>query len=364
MRIFALGYSGTGSSAIVHLLNEYENCKKDFGKAYEHIIFYAPHGLFYLEDVILRSNSLYRSDAALNDFYDEMKRLNDNDFAFFGGYKKKYGNRFMQIVDDFINSLVEFSRIGGWSNDYSFKFSVKQTIKDCLGLRNKDESFRPFGMRLDTNGKDGKINFCFDSPDEFYRKARVFIDNYFDMIGYKKDQVIVTDQLLQPQFLKRFMNYSHQDDRFIIFRRDCRDIFINSKYIRQRHNHLPNFPTDAEKFSSFYSRFLRTEPIFEDKRILRLNFEDLVYKYDETVEIIESFIGKDKLGRHIHSKKIFNPEQSIKNTQLFTINDKWKEECKIIEMLLHDYLYDFPYKINTSIEETSDPNPDTSIIKE
>lgn len=59
--------------------------------AYEHVLFYAPHGLFDMEDAILNNNSIYRSDATVNDFYNAMKRLNDNDFGWMGSYQKKYG---------------------------------------------------------------------------------------------------------------------------------------------------------------------------------------------------------------------------------------------------------------------------------
>ena len=114
-------------------------------------------------------------------------------------------------------------------------------------------------------------------------------------------------------------------------------------------------------FIDFYSRMYDSEYFIDDARILRVRFEDFVYNYSEMVCMIEQFIGKENLGEHKYSKEFFNPEISIKNTQLFTINEEWAKEAKIIEnSKLASHLYDFPYINKTSMDEITDPNPDTS----
>lgn len=359
MRVFAMGYSGTGSSAIVHLVKEYEKCQDDYDKAYEHVLFYAPHGLFDLEDAILNNNSIYHSDAAINDFYKEMKRLNDTDFGFFGGYQMRYGDRFMKIVNEFVDELIEFRRKGGWSNDYVYKFNFKVLLKDIVRKVLRRKIKRPFGKVLCVDGHDDVVNFCFDTPEQFYKKAKKFVDSYFEMIGYDEKKVIVTDQILQPQYLCKFINYAGENDRFIVVKRDSRDMFLNAKYIWSRNNGWTIFPTNPEDFSFFYKRLLNTEKKIFDPRILRINFEDLIYKYDETIKTIENFIGEEQLGAHVCPKAFFNPSQSIKNTQLFTICDEWLKESLVIKERMSEDIYAFPYSIKTSIEETSDPNPNT-----
>ena len=37
--------------------------------------------------------------------------------------------------------------------------------------------------------------------------------------------------------------------------------------------------------------------------------------------------------------------KSINNTQLFMQNEEYREECKVIEKELQEYLYAFPYEI-------------------
>ena len=361
MRVFAVGYCGTGSSAIVHLLKEYSNCQDDFDSTFEQLLFYAPHGLFDLEDVLLHNNSLFRSDAAINDFYQAMKRLNDNDFGWFGGYQKKFGDKFMDIVNAFIDDLILYRTKGGWSNDYSYiKNKVKIRTRISYFIKKyilfKKISY-PNSFRLVKVGEDGIINFSFPSPDEFYEKARKFINSYFDLLGYDSNKVLVIDQMLQPQQLERFMNYANNDDKFIVVKRDARDVFLKSKYFWTKQKADYHFPLDATEFSNFYRKFLSTEVIVNDPKIMRIQFEDMIYRYDDTINKIEKFIGANCLGKHIFMKRFFNPEQSVKNTQLFSINVEWKKEAGLIKELMPSEIYAFPYNIETSVTEVISPQP-------
>ena len=85
-------------------------------------------------------------------------------------------------------------------------------------------------------------------------------------------------------------------------------------------------------------------------KVLRIRFEDLIYNYDDEVKRITKFLGftgKD----HINKKSRFDPDISIKNTQLFR-KKEYQEESKIIERELEKYLYNFPYEINNDVKET------------
>ena len=360
MKVIAMGYTATGSSALVHLLKEYSNCYDVDSKNYEHNILYVPNGMFDLEDVLLNNNSMYRSDAALNAFYKEMKNLNDNDYDWFGGYKKRFGNRFMEIVDEFISSLIIYSRDGGWSYDHQFKFSVGNVIKDiakkCIG-----KDVKRFGYRIDIKGHDNITNYSFPTEEEFYRAGRKFIDNYFEMVGYKKNRIYVFDQFIEPWQLYRINRYFDDDIRFVVFDRDPRDTFLLHKYIWSQSHPYYLMPNDVKEFVDFYSRMYEMEKWIDDPRILRVRFEDLIYNYSDSVNMIEQFIGKELLGEHKYQKEFFNPDISIKNTQLFTIDGKWNEEVStMIDSELSKHIYDFPYQHKTTLDDVTDPNPDTS----
>ena len=66
--------------------------------------------------------------------------------------------------------------------------------------------------------------------------------------------------------------------------------------------------------------------------------------------IIINHLGFSKED-HINKKSRFNPELSIKNTQLFN-NVIYKDEIKIIENELKEYLYDFPYSLENQVKDT------------
>lgn len=359
MKVIAMGYTGTGSSALVHLLKEYDNCCDVDTRNYEHNVFYIPHGLFDLEDVLLNNNSMYKSDAAINDFLAAMQNLNDNDYGWFGGYQKRYGTRFMKIVHEFIDSLVIYSRPGGWSNDYKFEFSVGNVVKDSVKVA-LGKNVRKFGYRENLIG-DNVVRYALPSSEEFYKYGRKFINDYFEMIGYDKSKLFVFDQILEPQQLYRITNYFDEDVRFVVFDRDPRDMFLSSKYIWSRAQSYSILPTEVEVFENFYNRLLSSEKIIDDDRILRIHFEDLIYNYDVSVKKIEYFVGQNFLGEHRYKQKFFNPEISIKNTQVFNSNSDWEKEVSCIsEGMLKEKIYDFPFVIHAKEDEFTDPNPDTS----
>jgi hypothetical protein len=354
MNVIAMGYMGTGSSAINHLLSEYENTSIACKKEYEHVLFYMPHGLFDLETVLLENNLLFRSDAAINDFYSAMKTLNDGYYGWFGSYKKFYGNKFMEIVDEFIDRIIQFTREGAnWFNDYRYHVSLKAVIKDTAKTI-LHRNVKDFGHCSYIVG-DNKVNYSFVSSEEFYSAAKEFVRKYMELASNGNDGVILFDQLLKPQNLHKLPKYFDNDVRCIVFKRDVRDMYVNSKYVWSRNTGRIILPSTPDSFVDFYSRFFKTEKPIEDRRILRMNFEDLVYNYDDTVRKIENFIGKDYLGEHIRPKTKFNPDISVKNTQVFRIEERYEKEVEFIAEHMSENLYDFPYVLKPKIEETSDP---------
>lgn len=353
MVIIASGYSGTGSSAIMHLLSEYEDFTDGGLGKYEHLPFYTPHGLFDLEDALLQNNSIYQSDAALNDFYAAMKRLNDYDFGWCGGYQRRYGDKFMKIVDAFMQELIEYEADGYWSYDFKLENSmtavIKDSIKKVLGkhVPNYGKKFDPYG--------DNKILFSFVDSEQFYKAARVFVKSYLEMICPESKKHLLLDQIILPQHLKRFENYFEDDVKCIVLDRDVRDIYVLTKYIwPEMLGSGRFFPDEPKAFIKFYRRMRATETHVDSPFVLRLHFEDLIYKYDETLKTIEEFIGVPS-ETHKFPKEKFKPEVSIKNTQNFRIEKEWEEEVSAIEKEMAEWVYDFPYVITPQRKETSDP---------
>lgn len=76
-----------------------------------------------------------------------------------------------------------------------------------------------------------------------------------------------------------------------------------------------------------------------------IRFEDLIYKYDTTTNRLRDWLGLSKTS-HLKRKKIFNPNISINNTQVWRRFPQTKEEIEYIENKLENYIYDFPTVIS------------------
>lgn len=352
MNIAVTGYCGTGSSAVNDLLKEYKSCSNGLLENYEHIPLYTPNGLFDLEDKLLIGNNLHRSDEALESFYNEMKRLNDNNFGWFGGYKKHFGNEFMRNVDGFINEIAEFEFPGKWSyTAKKMRLSPVQFAVDILRIFMGRKTYRNFGEKeIDSRKKN--IRYAFVDEKKFYASAQKFIQKYFKMTQAKTENTVY-DHLVLPHNLWRIPEYFDDDFRVIVVDRDVRDLFVLGKYVWPSLGSYAPFPREVKKFISFWKKMRACEKKIDDPRILRINFEDIVYDYENTVRIIENFLNLNP-SDHIMKKRYFVPEKSIKNTQNFNIKTKWIREVQQIDRMLPQYVYTFPYRIQTSIKETFD----------
>lgn len=343
--IVPTGYMGSGSSAITDLVSEFKDCKNEF-KSYEYVLLHCPNGLFDLEDRLLNGNNAIRSDEAIRTFQSQMKKLYDKKFWWVGNYKKIIGENFMDITNEYINSLINFNYQGYWytHEEVNTKMFLKLLIRKPFKLL----TLNKIRFNKILKYKDG-MKICLPTNDEFYTKSKKYIYRIIEEISRGAENVVL-DQFLLPFNLHRVDNYFDDELRVIAVERDPRDVFIINKYIWQEKQICVPMPLDVNEFCKYYRRMRKSEIECNSSKVLRVKFEDLIYNYDNKVKEITKFLGFTEQD-HINKKTRFNPDLSIKNTQLFN-NPIYKEEIKVIENELKEYLYDFPYKINNNVENT------------
>lgn len=353
LNVAVTGFVGTGSSAIIDLLREFDNCGIALGedRAYEHIPFYADNGLFDLGAILMNVNSSLRSDTAISSFKDSMEWLNNNNFGWFGSYKWLVGDRFESIVNEFISS-ISYPISGNSYSHYKYvKFSI---FKVALQLAARIVYKRPvvkWGRKYIYDKK--QMYFSMPTESEFYSAAKKFVNNYFEICADKNKDIMIYDHLLWPQQTHLVDQYFDKKFKMIIVKRDVRDLFTLNKHFwfkPPEGNGNPLFPTNPEDFIDYWKRLDVVYDNANHDKVLYVNFEDLVYKYDKTVAEIISFLGLSST-QHVNKKKFFDPEKSIKNTQTFTINKEWHNEIILLEKRLKENIYQFPYENNTSIKE-------------
>lgn len=343
--VVPISYMGSGSSAVTDLISEFKGYEAKSGN-FEYVFLHCPNGLFDLEDKLLVGNNTLRSDEALHSFYNTMKQLYDKKYWWVGHYKQIIGEKFMDFTNEFIESLITSKP------DYYWYFQENVNSKMFIKLAlNKLVYFATLKkVRLKKPLLYPQMWLSYIKPDEFYAKARKYLQNIFCMLGACKENIIL-DQLLLPQNLNRIDNYFDNNLKGIVVRRDPRDVFIINKYIWPKQNEAVPFSTDARQFCEQYRAMRETEHTTESKMIIYINFEDLIYSYKDTVLKISDFLNID-INDHIRKKEKFDPEISINNTQLYLACESYKAEADIIKQELSEYTYDFPYERKPDTKNT------------
>ena len=342
--IIPTGYMGSGSSAITDLASEYSECS-NLHKSYEYVFLHCPNGLFDLEDKLLTGNNALRSDEALRTFENQMERLYRSKLWWVGNYKNIIGDEFIKLTRQFIESIEQFRFKGYWYTHEEidckmfFKLIARKPIKKLFPKLQLQKVLRyNDGMRI-----------SFIDEESFYDAAKTYIRGVFKAVTEDADNVIM-DQLVLPFNLHRIDNYFDDYAKVVVVQRDPRDVFFINKYVWVNKGCQIPVPTDVYQFCDFYEKMRKSEKKTYSEKVLRINFEDLIYKYNETVKKFEDFIG---FTDNDHERKFsrFNPDLSIRNTQVFR-NDNFIKENMIIEGKLTKYLYDFPKNMDNNISNT------------
>ena len=169
--------------------------------------------------------------------------------------------------------------------------------------------------------------------------------NYFNKIfsGYmisKKIDTLILDQTIPPTNISGAIRY-FDDIKIIIIDRDPRDIYINLSRNKTLIGADLNKIDSADNYIKWHKALRNNKQnIIENKNILRLNFEDLVYDYNASIDKIINFFSKDI----IHSRKYsyFDPhsKRARSNVGLWK---KYKNKAVMdkIHKKLKSYCYDF-----------------------
>ncbi len=351
--IFVTGFFGTGSSAVIDLLKEFEGVDIAIGDRYEHCLFL---GQSCLLDLYQRLYGAYSNrmiqDIAINDFIDEMNRQNKYNFGWYGSYRKLFGDKFANAVEEFVASISVGVKDDAIAHAKGTRFSLIKCFLQIGAAILKGYKITKLGRAYCYDGKN--VRYLTASEEEFVEYARLFIQKYFKLCEKKETEVY--DHIILPEqcgAMKQFFT----DEKLIIVDRDPRDVYLSAHHIwntvRCGSQRAP-FPDGIDNFCSIWQRGHElTLKNADCDRIKIVRFEDLIYKYDETVKDIAEFCELD-LSKHTAKGKVFVPAKSIKNTQVFRKSPEFNGETEILERELAGYLYDFPFETTTPIEDVVD----------
>lgn len=334
--IVPAGYMGSGSSAVTDLVREYENVNNDYGTL-EYVFLHCPDGLFDLEDKLLIGNNAIRSDEAVRSFLGRMKELYDKKYWWVGNYKKIIGNDFYKRSEQLVRELTDFKSDYYWYMQElpDGKMVAKLIVRKLVWIL----SLHKIRLRRPLRARGTCL--CYPTEEKFYAAAGRYINDVLAMFDNSGKDLLL-DQLLLPHNLFRVDNYFDDRLRVIAVERDPRDIFLSNKYRWKAANEAVPYSFDVREFCGQYRRIRESEKEAKSEKILRIKFEDMIFKYEETREKIIHFLQFED-RKQIRTKEFFNPDVSVNNVRLFQ-KKEYAEEADYIAENLREYLYDFPNK--------------------
>ena len=331
MIIGVSGYGATGSSAIIDLLREYNN--PQILHDVEFKFTYMVDGLQDLEFHLVKQFSRIASgDYAIKRF------IETTNFIKVPGIHKVLDKKtFLKIRDEYINSLIQCSWWGMESRDYENGRKLHSMY--LLGMKKKILPFL-FENRRRTNWKHKPCRklYCSVKPELFYDKSKKFIRDILLARSFYLSKNIYINQAFEGNDpINSFPFYDNP--KAIVVDRDPRDVYLLTKIYGSMGESRWCPRDNVEDFITYY-RAAHMKTHEDTKDILRMNFEDLIYDYDNTLNKIEKFCGLEHT-EHVDKEKFFKPLVSLNNTQLFLRNEKFKSDIEKIEKALPEYLYDF-----------------------
>jgi hypothetical protein len=318
------GYGWTGSSACIDLLKEFDGFCAPSG---EFRILKDPYGLVDLENLLVHDWEFIRHDTAIRDFlkYCEVLSRGTGLFSKTGkDFSSKLNINFMKESQSYIDKLTDMTYFG---DTFVHRYNIPAYKNFFMKARSK------FGKN---NAKS--MYLARPSEDFFIKETRKYIDNLFIQYAHDKNvKKVILDQAIPPTNILKTKRYFN-NIKIIIIDRDPRDIYVNMH--RGKGLLGPDLINmdSSEKYITWHN-MLREKSLCDNLKesVLRLYFEDLIFKYDESIDKITNFLDIDSC--HSQKGKYFKPSDSIKNVGL------WKEyKNQIVMSEIYDKLKSDCYK--------------------
>ena len=338
--IGACGFSGTGSSAICDYLKEF-----DENSVLNSIEFYLPYIMDGLQDL-----RYHLHEGGMRDFNCRLalKRYENLCNGYEGkSFQQVTNGKFRKLSNDYCESIIQIKLAGRYRNQDWFRSVVdrayrKLKIYKVLAYFEKklDKEICIYPLR--------KVGISI-YPDNFEEKTKKYVRDILDAMGRDETKNTVLDQPFSGNDPAAAFSF-FDNPKAIVVDRDPRDIYVLMKDF-WRPSGFRAIPADNPRDYCLFHRKLRENMPYKrpNPDILCIQFEDMVYQYEETTKRIKAFCGLENAQS---KRKSFFPEKSINNTQVFKRYPQWGEDIRYIERELPEYLYPFEkYKgIDTSGE--------------
>lgn len=325
------GFGSTGSGAVMDLLREYDDVT--CGKNVELSFLYDPDGILDLEyNLVKNPIRFYSGDAAIKKF---KKSIFSCDSIRYIGRSMSI-DTFKNLTNEYVSDLLVAQYEGAlWGYDRRQANKFQYFLKFLLGgkfLR----IFDKLHIRQPVKFFDYKM-YTPVHDDRFYVATKKYTSKLIDAMCKEKGDIIAMDQPFPSNNPSICFNFFNQKCKAIVVNRDPRDLYLVSK-MNPCGWELRFTPTNTvEDFITYY-RDQMTLIRHDDESVLYVQFENLIYNYDEEIARIAKFLN---ISKHTKTKQFFDPKISIANTQMILRFPEMRGDIAKIEKELPEFLYPF-----------------------
>lgn len=302
----------------------------------EYIIAYHPDGLRDLDVALNESCAKFLSSGVAIPRFRKTA-----DFLLRDLTKGKSG----KITEEYLDKLIQARWIG---LEQGQQLLHNEWIYKKIGMRIRDKIIAKISPEFCWKHKpyplsEMEFSIC---PDQFDDATREYSRSILEAAGLDLNRNVVLNQPFPGNNPVPYMKY-FPDSKAIVVDRDPRDVFVFLKYVFPGHSYSVPLQ-DVHEFCTYFEYMHKRIPeVLDHPDVLYMQFEDLVYHYDEITDRICSFLNIDKAAA---GTRYFIPEESEANTQVF-LRYGDQREIEIIENRLSSFLYDF-----SKVEKRSDSN--------
>jgi hypothetical protein len=326
-------FGSTGSGVVTDYFAEF-GCFYNQGD-YEFCFLHDYGGVSTLEDCLVHNYHRLNSDIAVHNFIKYINLFSKTIFS--KQYEKYFNGQFKDISFRFLNKLIDARWKGSWAGQmmihpfvhYSvFKYKVlPRIIKLLRGNKYYHGRYTP----------KNDMYYAGPTSEYFIRCVKEYIADLCHAVDPEHlFKYLYFDQLLPAINTERYFNY-FDDLHVIVVDRDPRDLYIDN-LVNWKDRWIPY---DVDTFIVLYKK-IREKAVLEknNRNILRLRFEDTIYNYEDFKRTVNKFLALD-MSDHKEPRSRFNPEVSIKNTQLWRTAKIDSLVVRKIENALGDYCYSY-----------------------
>lgn len=321
------GFTFSGKQAVIELLREFDGFHVPHFE-FEFPLIRVQDGIADLEKALVDDWSPIRCAAAIRRFKKLIDILARKPTRYRIGYDydSRYQGKFSEISRRYISNLVDMEWEASWPfawHDYSTLELLWHKIQSKFRIEQAFES---------------TLYLC--SGRNFLELTRSYLEEILT-IGVDPDKhTIVMHNAIEPFNPTRGLNY-FENAQLIVVDRDPRDNYIASI----SHSRLYQKIAAANNVDQFIQRYgiLRNQAAKAqnvDPRVLHIQYEDLIWNYQETVDKITDFLNISANSQRQHHA-FFNPKESAKYVGMWKKYPK-QNEIRRIEEKLGEYCVECP----------------------